>query len=472
MRKKICIAGLGLLGTSLAMALDRSRYEVNGWCRNPDTGKWVLQKEIIEKFYASPEEAMQDADLVCICLPIPVIIDFIRQYGKYQKPGALLTDIGSVKGVICKAAAEIPSLNFIGSHPMAGTEKSGPHAAFATLFNNADVFIVPEADSDPASLRFLQEFWESIHTHVRFVPAENHDKLVANTSHMLHIIASALSQSILDAPDADELRLNYAGCATGFRDTSRIASSSPAMWREICENNVPAIMAALDSFEARLSAMKESLRTGQFEDFETLFTKGRYLRDSWLCYKAAVKLPESITLCGIKHAGKSSAAGELARILALKYYDTDDVLVEMFTAKYGEKLSVREIYIRLGEEGFRKLEAEAIRSVTVDGQPKIIALGGGALSNSFLTEDDLKKLGVIVCLDVPDSVAFERILKKGLPPFLKDAEDPFAKFCAMNQEKRDLFRKKAHIYLTPAAFEQTPRDIALHILSLYKEKVL
>ena len=138
----------------------------------------------------------------------------------------------------------------------------------------------------------------------------------------------------------------------------------------------------------------------------------------------------------------------------------------------GEKLSVREIYIRLGEEGFRKLEAEAIRSVTVDGQPKIIALGGGALSNSFLTEDDLKKLGVIVCLDVPDSVAFERILKKGLPPFLKDAEDPFAKFSAMNQEKRNLFRKKAHIYLTPAAFEQTPRDIALHILSLYKEKVL
>ena len=253
---------------------------------------------------------------MCLCVPIPVILDFIRQYGPCQKPGALLTDIGSVKEIICKTAEAVPGLNFIGSHPMAGTEKSGSGAALPHLYHNADVFITPGPGAAEEDILFLKEFWESLGTHVRLILPSEHDELVANSSHMLHIIASALSQSILDAPDPQTQRRHYAGCATGFKDTSRIASSSPRMWREICSSNVPAILNALDAFENRLQAMRQCLEDGRYHDFEVLFTKGKYLRDSWLCYKAANPLPRNISLCGIKHAGKSTVAKELASILA------------------------------------------------------------------------------------------------------------------------------------------------------------
>ena len=472
MRKTVCIAGLGLLGTSLCMALDSRKYRITAWCRNPETARWVLDQGIAEQCFESPEQAFAESDLLCLCLPIPVITDFILRYGPLQKPGALLTDIGSVKGVICQAAESVPNLRFIGSHPMAGTEKSGPYAAFPELFENADVFMTPPIHAEQQDTDFLKDFWESIHTHVRFILPEDHDSLVANTSHMLHIIASALSQSILDAKDYQAQRRHYAGCATGFRDTSRIASSSPVMWRQICSSNVPAILQALDAFGERLEAMRKSLEESRFDDFEILFTRGKYLRDSWLCYKAANPLPRNITLCGIKHAGKTSAGKELSRIMALDFADSDDAIQNLYEKEHGEKPSVREIYKKLGETAFRQLEARAVRDLCSDGKTRVIALGGGALSNPFITEQDREKLGFICCLDVRDDIAYQRILEHGLPPFLQHEEDPFKAFCESNRKRMEVFKKEADTVIRPADFETTPRDVALHILSAYKDMVL
>ncbi len=153
--------------------------------------------------------------------------------------------------------------------------------------------------------------------------------------------------------------------------------------------------------------------------------------------------------------------------------DSDDFLKTVYEQKTKQQFTVRQIYQKLGEQDFRRLEAESIHQLLhQDQENKIIALGGGALSNPFLTESDLQALGFICCLDIPDPVAYERILKQGLPPFLQQEADPFRAFCEQNRNRREIFQKHAHIMLKPADFETTPRDMALHILSVYKETVL
>lgn len=178
----------------------------------------------------------------------------------------------------------------------------------------------------------------------------------------------------------------------------------------------------------------------------------------------------SITLCGIKHAGKSAVSRELARFTGLKAFDTDECLSLAFEKESGEKRSVREIYQLLGEEAFRQKEAAVIRELTGNQPPAIFALGGGALSNPFFTAEDRKNLGFICCLDVPDEVAYRRIIREGLPPFLQGEKDPFETFCRMNEARREVFRKEAHACIVPDVFERMASDVAQHVLEVYKEK--
>lgn len=464
-RKKAVILGLGLLGTSLALSLDRQKYRVGAWNRNQSVCKWAIENNVAEKVYSTPESALADADIAILCLPIPVTENFICNYGKFLNPDGIMTDIASIKGSIINAADSCPGLRFVGSHPMAGTEKSGHLAGFDGLYRNADVFVVPGKHSTCEDVQEINRFWESLNAHVKPISASEHDKLVAHTSHMLHIIASALTQSILDRNDAAEQRRNYSGCATGFRDTSRIASSSPEMWREICVANTAAILPALDAFEERLSAMREALVAGNGEKFEELFRLGRNLRDSWLCYKSSHAMPQNIVLCGIKHCGKSTIGKALADVMAMPLTDSDELIAQADPAKR----SVREIFQEDGEEAFRKREAEILYALAVSGERRIIALGGGALSNPFVPEKVLDSLGFTVWLDVDDDTAFSRITANGLPPFLASEADPRAAFAAMNRKRREVFSRFADAVITP---EATPHRTALHILSLYKDKLL
>ena len=158
-------------------------------------------------------------------------------------------------------------------------------------------------------------------------------------------------------------------------------------------------------------------------------------------------LLENINICGIKHAGKSSAANALGTSLSVPWVDSDDILREEYNYTTGSNLSVREIYRTLGEEKFRKFEAEILRKLWEYEEKSIIALGGGALSNPFLTPEDLKNAGMIVCIDVPDKIAYERIVRKGLPPFLQKEENPFEAFRTMNEDRRAVFNKMAHLII-------------------------
>lgn len=279
----ISVLGLGLLGASFCMELE-GKYRRAGWSRNPENRKKAIEKGVVEFTVDTPEEAFAAGDIVVLCLPIPVIMAYIEAYSSYMKPGAVLTDIGSVKGVIEQAAQRVPGLHFIGSHPMAGTEKNGFDNAFKGLYFNADVFIVPPEGAAEKDIQNVEKMWQNIGTRTTRINSRDHDELVAGTSHVPHILASATTLGVLDVPE-DQRITRFSGCATGFRDSSRVASSSPVMWREIVEQNTPAVLTALAELRKHLDEFESMVRSGDFDGFEQKFAKGKELRDQWVRWK-------------------------------------------------------------------------------------------------------------------------------------------------------------------------------------------
>lgn len=179
---------------------------------------------------------------------------------------------------------------------------------------------------------------------------------------------------------------------------------------------------------------------------------------------------KNITLCGVKHAGKTTAAKALSELTGLPFADSDDALQELYCTETGQDLSVREIFRTLGEEGFRQLEVRALRKLFSGDGKMIVALGGGVLSNPFLTEDDRKTFGFLCTVDVPDQLAYERIVQNGIPPFLSGKEDPFQALCEMNRSRRSIFREHADFIVEiKNASEAIPEITAEKILSAYKE---
>ena len=284
--RNVLIVGLGLLGGSLGLALAGKGYRRIAWSRRAMTRELARKLAVADEVADDLDAALAQADLTILCLPVPVISEFFARCRKSCRPGAVITDIGSVKGVIMDAAARDlagSDLRFVGSHPMAGTEKSGLENAFATLYDNADGFLVPcgDAEADGA----VEDFWRRVGLKITRIDAASHDDLVAHTSHVLHVVASALALAILEGRSPDETALRFAGCATGFRDTSRIASSNPAMWREIVENNRPAVLNAMRGFDRFYEEFRTIIESGDFDRFEALFAEGKRLRDRWTAYK-------------------------------------------------------------------------------------------------------------------------------------------------------------------------------------------
>jgi prephenate dehydrogenase len=285
--KNVAVIGLGLLGASLGMALRNKGIRRLGWTRRPEVRKWAIEEEVIDYTSDHIEDVLKEADLTIICLPIPQIMQYLKQYASCWRPGSIVTDIGSVKEVIVNCGEEnLPphGVNFIGSHPMAGTEKTGPNAAFDSLYNNAEVFITRTENSAPEAFKAVEAFWKMIDTQTVEIGVHAHDILVAHTSHISHVLALALTQAVLDCSPED-LNLRYSGCATGFRDTSRITSSSPLMWREIIENNQPAVLEVVKEFEKRWGNIRQIIENKEYDKLQAEFTKGKKLRDGWIEYK-------------------------------------------------------------------------------------------------------------------------------------------------------------------------------------------
>ena len=197
-KKKVAIIGLGLLGASMGMALMDKNYIRLGWTRNPAVRAWAIKEKVLDYTTDNIDEILAQADITVLCLPIPQIMNYIKNYATCWKPGSIVTDIGSVKEVIVKCGEEYlqpRGVHFVGSHPMAGTEKAGPESAFSTLYANAEVFITTTANTDKTAYQQIVRLWENMGTRTVTVGAKEHDILVAHTSHLSHILALALTEA-------------------------------------------------------------------------------------------------------------------------------------------------------------------------------------------------------------------------------------------------------------------------------------
>lgn len=291
--KKITIVGVGLLGGSLGMAIKRRRLagRVEGYARHVATVEECRKLKALDRTTLDLHSAVADADLVILCTPLAQMRTLVKEMLPSLKRGAVVTDVGSVKASVVKDVESLigkAGAHFVGSHPMAGGEKSGVSAARADLFVNAVCVVTPTRKSPLAAVCKVEEFWEAVGARLLRLSPEQHDALVARSSHLPHAIAATLAAWVLDPKHPfPQPKL----CATGFRDTTRIASGSPEMWRDIALANRRHLGRALDAFTADLRKFQAALRRGDARALEKLFTTAKQRRDNW-CACGASSSPE------------------------------------------------------------------------------------------------------------------------------------------------------------------------------------
>jgi prephenate dehydrogenase len=290
---KVTVVGVGLLGGSLGLALKRRRLagEVVGFVRRLASVKECKALGAVDLATRDLKRAVTGADLVILCTPLAQMRPLVRQMLPALKPGAIVTDVGSVKGSVVRDLETLVAkggAHFIGSHPMAGSEKTGVAAARADLFVNAISVVTATPNSNPAAIRKVERLWKSVGSSVLRLAPEAHDELVSRSSHLPHVVAATLANFVLSPEHPRQQRLL---CANGFRDTTRIASGSPEMWRDIAFANRDNLVRALEKLTGNLDAFKRALRNGDKKAITRFFNNAKQRRDRW-AGKAALPSPE------------------------------------------------------------------------------------------------------------------------------------------------------------------------------------
>jgi cyclohexadieny/prephenate dehydrogenase len=280
---KITLVGIGLIGSSLAHIIRREGLtgHIAVSTRSAATLERARELELGDSYTTDTGDAVRDADLVIVSVPVGASGPVAEQFGGALKPGAIVTDAGSTKqSVIDQMRPHLPeSVHFIPGHPLAGTERSGPDAGFAELFINRWCILTPLPGTDAEALDRLTQFWQACGSTVEQMDAEHHDMVLAIVSHLPHIIAYNIVGT------ADDLQMvtkseviKYS--ASGFRDFTRLAASDPTMWRDVCLNNRDAILEMLSRFSEDLSSLQRAVRWGDGEKLFDLFTRTRDIRRS------------------------------------------------------------------------------------------------------------------------------------------------------------------------------------------------
>jgi cyclohexadieny/prephenate dehydrogenase len=283
MFNKITIIGLGLIGSSIARAIKKNRL-----CKSlvaHDKSKIVLKKILKLKITNHTEpnlkKSVQDSDLVIICTPLGTYKNIVSIIKNYLKKTCILTDVGSAKIFVTNTVNKLINKNtiWIPAHPVAGTEQSGPEAGFADLFKNRWCIITPVSKKNPNALKKLNNFWKKIGSKVQHMSAEHHDKVMAITSHIPHLIAYNIvgTAANLEQDTKSEV-IKYS--ASGFRDFTRIASSDPTMWRDIALNNRKQILHMLEKFNLDLSNLKRAIIKKDGNKLFKLFSKTKKIRQA------------------------------------------------------------------------------------------------------------------------------------------------------------------------------------------------
>ncbi len=277
------IIGIGLIGSSLALAL-RARGltdKIIGIDQDKDVLARAAALNLIDHAAASLKEGVSDADLIIIATPVGAIGEIVSGLREHARDGAVIIDAGSVKGVVATAAATLPErLLFVPSHPVSGTEQSGPEAGFATLFEERWCILTPLARTDEAyrgAVDKVAALWRAVGAQVDIMDAEHHDLALAITSHLPHLIAFTLIGAADDLESVTEAEIvKYS--AGGFRDFTRIAASDPVMWRDVFLHNREAVIEALGRFTEELIALQRAIRWGDGKALHAAFERGQALR--------------------------------------------------------------------------------------------------------------------------------------------------------------------------------------------------
>ncbi|NPU13547.1 prephenate/arogenate dehydrogenase family protein [Bradyrhizobium sp. 83012] len=279
--ERVALIGFGLIGGSIARAakLQGVAGEIVTTARSEKTRARVTELGIVDRVVASNAEAVKDADLVILCIPVGACGPVAAEIAPHLKPGAVVSDVGSVKGAIVRdMAPHLPAhVHFVPAHPVAGTENSGPDSGFAELFINRWCILTPPDGVDTGAIDRLRAFWAALGAKVEIMTPDHHDRVLAITSHLPHLIAYTIvgtADELAQVTESEVIKFS----AGGFRDFTRIAASDPTMWRDIFLSNKDAVLDMLGTFTEDLSKLTRAIRRGDGEALFDHFTRTRAIR--------------------------------------------------------------------------------------------------------------------------------------------------------------------------------------------------
>ena len=279
--KHLTIIGVGLIGGSFARALRQAGMveHISGCGRSSEHLQKALDLGVIDDYFLDIKDAVKNADLIFIATPVGSFQQILSQIKNAMKEGAIITDAGSTKFSVIEAAQtvfnEIPE-NFVPGHPIAGTENSGVEASFSELYQDHRVNLTPVEQTSAAAVDIVSQLWTSIGAQVVIMEARHHDLVLAATSHLPHLLAFSLVNTLTTLDEKQEIFENAAG---GFRDFTRIASSDPSMWQDICLANKTALLEHLDLFTQDLQKLRTALEQSDGDYLKEIFVRAKQSRD-------------------------------------------------------------------------------------------------------------------------------------------------------------------------------------------------
>jgi len=279
----LSIIGVGLIGGSLARALRKSKLvrRVTGCNRSEETLKKAVELDVIDDYFLNISEAVKDADVVIIGTPLSVSEKILPEVADSMSVNTVLTDVGSVKGGIVNVARQALGENFpnfVPGHPIAGTEKNGVEASYEDLFVGHRVILTPLKETSEKAHELVTEMWRSVGANVIDLDVKHHDEVLAATSHLPHMLAYALVDCLASMQERDEI-FEYA--AGGFADFTRIASSSPDMWHDICFSNREALIRTLEIFSSHIDNIKLAIEKSESDELLKTFKRAKEARDKF-----------------------------------------------------------------------------------------------------------------------------------------------------------------------------------------------
>ncbi len=279
----VCIIGTGLIGGSLALALKKSGFcqRIVGAGRTEVTLKKALELGVVDHYETDFSLAVKEADIVVVAVPLSAMKNVFEKIAPALSATAVVTDAGSAKQSVIKdaeAAFGEAANRFVAGHPISGTEKSGVTAAFTELYENRKVILTPTDNTDAAAVTLVSEMWQAAGAEVESMDAEHHDMVLAGTSHLPHVLAFGLVDCLNSLEDVDEI---FRFAAGGFRDFTRIASSDPVMWRDICLSNRKDILAMMNKYQGQLQTISSALENNDGEALIEIFARAKKARDQF-----------------------------------------------------------------------------------------------------------------------------------------------------------------------------------------------